>query len=121
MKIRIHEIEIGAGAPATEKQFFQTLGLSPALEEARLTVFNAGVKGLDFNVADHLPNGVVQISLLTDDLKQVMQVLTDNGTAFEGPFESHLAMLSVRLHSPSGINIIINTPTDGSPDWLKAW
>lgn len=118
MRIRIHEIETGSANLSAANSFYQALGLVPRLEDGNLTVFGSGMQGLDFNLADHLPQGTVQISLLTDDLKTLMQQLTQEQIAFEGPYESHLGMLAIRLQSPDGIPIVINTPTDSSPSWL---
>lgn len=119
MKMRIHEIEIGAAELETTKSFFQSiLGLKPKLEQNNLTVFDSGNNGLDFNISNHLPIGITQISFITDDLKAVMKQLNQSKIQYEGPFESHLAMLAIRLQTPDGIKIVVNTPTDSSPDWL---
>jgi len=118
MRIRIHEIETGSKDPQASVSFFKVLGLAPVIEQDGLTVFNSGQKGIDFNVSHHLPSGITRISFMTDDLKAMMQHLIDQQVLFEGPFESHLGMLSIQLQSPDGITIIINTPTDSSPSWL---
>lgn len=119
MKMRIHEIEIGAAEVGATKSFFQSiLGLKPKLEEDNLIVFDSGNNGVDFNISNHLPAGVTQISFITDDLKAVMKQLDQSKIQYEGPFESHLAMLTLRLQTPDGVQIVINTPTDSSPDWL---
>ena len=119
MKIRIHEIEMGSHDLSTSGTFFKMLGLQPTIEQNELMVFNSGQKGMDLNVSKHLPQGVTQISLITDDLKAMMQQLHEQQVVFEGPYESHLGMLSIKLQSPDGIPIVINTPTDSSPSWLQ--
>lgn len=119
MKIRIHEIELGSHDLSAANAFFKLLGLQPAIEQDELTVFNSGQKGVDLNLSKHLPAGATQISFITDDLKTLMQHLTVHKIAFEGPYESHLGMLSIQFNSPDGIPILINTPTDSSPDWLQ--
>jgi hypothetical protein len=118
MKIRIHEIEMGSNDLSTAASFFKMLGLQSMIEQNELTVFNSGQKGIDLNVSKHLSPGITQISFITDDLKAMMQQLTAYQILFEGPYESHLGMLAIRLQSPDGIAIVVNTPTDSSPLWL---
>lgn len=119
MKIRIHEIEMGANDLSTASSFFKMLGLQPTIEQHELTVFTSGQKGVDLNISKHISKGVTQISFITDDLKVLMQQFTIQKIEFEGPYESHLGMLSIKLQSPDGIPIVINTPTDSSPSWLQ--
>lgn len=120
MKMRIHEIETGAADIAATKNIFQSLfGLQPKVEENELIVFDSGNNGVDFNVSKHLLPGVTQISFITDDLKAVVKLLDQSEIKYEGPFESHLAMIAIRLQTPDDLRIIINTPTDSSPDWLR--
>lgn len=118
MKIRIHEIEMGSQDLSATTSFFKIMGLESAIEQDALTVFNSGQKGMDLNVSQHLSTGVTQISFITDDLKAMMQHLLEHQIVFEGPYESHLRMLSIKLQSPDGIPVVINTPTDSSPSWL---
>jgi catechol 2,3-dioxygenase-like lactoylglutathione lyase family enzyme len=55
MKIRLHEIELGTGSVEDATRFFQSaLGLQTTLKQESLTVFDAGVNGLDFNISTHL-------------------------------------------------------------------
>ncbi|MBL0882076.1 MAG: hypothetical protein IBJ16_01795 [Chitinophagaceae bacterium] len=119
MKIRIHEIEMGSQDLLYTSAFFKLLGLPPAIEQDGLTVFSSGQPGMDLNVSKHMPQGITQLSFITDDLKSMMEQLTVQSILFEGPYESHLGMLSIRLVSPDGIPIVINTPTDSSPAWLQ--
>jgi catechol-2,3-dioxygenase len=120
MQIRLHEIEIGAAEPGQTADFFSSvLGLPVKLQEHGLTVFDSGMSGLDFNVSDHLPAGVVRVSFLTNDLQNCIVALENQQLPYEGPFESHLAMLAIRFKAPNGMDIVINTPTDSSPVWLK--
>lgn len=119
MRIRIHEIEIGTADLLAENIFFRAIGVLPVLEQENITVFDSGIHGLDVNVANHLLPGTVQLSFLTDDLKTIMEQLLQRHIFFEGPFESHLGMLSIKIVSPNNIPVIINTPTDSSPAWLR--
>jgi len=120
MRIRLHEIETGISAAGqTENIFSSLLGLPVKLKENSLTVFDSGVPGLDFNVSDHLPPGAVRISFLTDDLQSLVQKLKEQQIVYEGPYESHLAMLAIRFKTPDGVEVVVNTATDSSPDWLK--
>jgi catechol 2,3-dioxygenase-like lactoylglutathione lyase family enzyme len=120
MRIRLHEIEMGAAEPGQTTDFFSSvLGLEVKLQENALTVFDSGIAGFDFNVSDHLLAGAVRISFLTDDLQRCIQVLEQKQLRFEGPYESHLGMLAVRFMAPNGIEVVVNTTTDSSPAWLK--
>ena len=120
MFIRLHEIEMGDTQHNDAALFFSSvLGLPVKMNEHTLTVFDSGLKKLDFNVSDHLPEGVVRISFLTDHLQSVIQMLEKSSVQYEGPFASHLGMLAVRFKAPNGVEIVVNTATDSSPEWLK--
>jgi len=120
MKIRLQEIEFGAGSSAKSKGFYHAiLGMDPVIDQDRLKVFNSGVAGVDFNISEHQPAKTVVTSFLTDDLQKLMERLQLTGVSFEGPCSSHLGMLSISLQDPDGNNIKINQPTADSPRWLK--
>lgn len=120
MKIRLHEIELGAHNPGNNSGFYKNvLGLETTVDETDLKVFRSGIPGLDFNMSTHLPSQVVAISYLTDDLQAVMDRCAANGVSFSGPVKSHLGMLSVACKDPDGYIIKINQPTNESPAWLK--
>lgn len=46
--------------------------------------------------------------------------LRAKGIEVGGPEEAHLGMRSIDLHDPDGHRISIQTPTEASPDWLRA-
>ncbi|HEY0040330.1 MAG TPA: VOC family protein [Flavisolibacter sp.] len=120
MKIRLHEIELGAKEMENTNVFFQSiLGLRPRLQQRDLTVFDAGIDGLDLNVSRHLLPGAAVISFLTDDLDDIENKLKVAGIAYEGPAASHLGMRCIQFLSPDGCIIKVNTPSPESPDWLK--
>ena len=55
--MRLHEIELGANNPVgISEMLATTLGLPVKLSENSLTVFETGNQGVDFNVANHLPD-----------------------------------------------------------------
>lgn len=70
--------------------FETVLGLLPAVQQGGLTVFDAGLPGLDFNVFSHQAKGAVVISFLTGDLEEAQRRLSEKGIAYEGPAASHL-------------------------------
>ncbi|MEO6315833.1 MAG: VOC family protein [Chitinophagaceae bacterium] len=120
MKIRLHEIEFGAGNTDKSKGFYQAiLGLDPIIDGAQLKVFNSGVAGVDFNVSENQPAKTVTTSFLTDDLQKLIERLQLTGVLFEGPSTAHFGMLSISLQDPDGNFIRINQPTKESPSWLK--
>lgn len=49
----------------------------------------------------------------------MIHVLESHGISYEGPYESHLGMLTIRFKAPNGIEILVNTATDSSPVWLQ--
>ncbi|TDO28271.1 hypothetical protein [Sediminibacterium goheungense] len=120
MRIRLHEIETGASSLTSATDILSSvLGLSVKLQQEALTVFDAGIPDIDLNISHHLPEGAVRISFITDDMQTVIQRLQTKHLLFEGPYESHLGMLAVRFLLPNGIEIVVNTTTDSSPEWLK--
>ena len=120
MKIRLQEIEFGAGNTEKSKGFYQSvLGLDPLIDQDQLKVFNSGVAGVDLNVSAQQPAKTIITSFLTDDLQKLMDRLQLTGVAFEGPRTAHLSMLSISLQDPDGNYIKINQPTPDSPKWLK--
>jgi catechol-2,3-dioxygenase len=120
MKIRLHEIELGTGTVEDSTRFFQSaLGLNSTIKQEGLTVFDVGVKGLDFNLSNHLPPGNFILSFLTDNLEAVQEQLTKTGVSYDGPALSHLGMTSIQFKSPEGLTIKVNTPGQASPAWLK--
>ena len=120
MKIRLHEIELGTASVKDAARFFQAaLGLQPTIQQEALTVFDAGLKGLDFNLSTHLSPGNIHISFLTDDLEAVKDQLAKAGVSYEGPSASHLGMTSIQFRSPEGLLIKVNCAGPESPKWLK--
>ncbi len=120
MKIRLHEIEFGAGNTDKSKGFYQAiLGLDPIIDQDQLKVFNSGVAGVDFNITEQQPVNTVTASFLTTDLQKIIDRLQLTGVLFEGPSTSNFGMLSISLQDPDGNLIKINQPTAESPTWLK--
>jgi len=120
MKIRLQEIEFGAGNTDKSKGFYQAvLGLEPVIDQDQLKVFNSGVAGVDFNISEHTPVNTVTTSFLTTDLQKIIDRLQLTGVLFEGPSASQLGMLTISLQDPDGNYIKINQPTTESPSWLK--
>jgi catechol-2,3-dioxygenase len=120
MKIRLHEIEFGAGNTDKSKGFYQAiLGMEPVIDQDQLKVFNSGVAGVDFNISESQPVNSVTASFLTTDLQKIIDRLQLTGVFFEGPSASTFGMLSISLQDPDGNCIKINQPTAESPSWLK--
>ncbi len=120
MKLRLHEIELGCGDVEKAASFYTTiLEVQPQVQQQGLTVFDAGVTGFDFNVSTHYPPGVIAISFLTDDLKEIEKRLQQAAIIFDGPSPSHLGMSFIQFKDPNGYLIKVNMPTAQSPEWLK--
>lgn len=120
MKIRLHEIEFGSNDVESTTLFYQTVfGLQPTIQQEGLTVLDAGLKGLDFNLSNHLPQGVLAVSFLTDNLSEIESRLKQAGITYQGPTSSHLDMSCLEFKNPDGYTIKVNTPGPSSPEWLK--
>lgn len=120
MKIRIQEIEFGVNKPTESKDFYKSiLGFELSVDQDALKVFKPGISELDLNFSLHVPQGVVFISFLCDDLDEIMSRLTKANVSFDGPRKSHLGMKSISFQDPSGYSVKINTATEESPQWLK--
>jgi catechol-2,3-dioxygenase len=120
MKIRLQEIEFGAQDTGKSRGFYQAvLGLDPLIDQDRLTVFNSGVAGVDFNISAQQPANVRTTSFLTTDLQKVIDRLSLTGVSFDGPAKANLGMISVSFQDPDGNMIKVNQPTEESPSWLK--
>lgn len=120
MKIKLHEIELGAGDLQNSASFYQAvLGLPLSVDQPQLKVFNAGITALDLNFSHHVAQGNVMLGFLCDDLEEMMQLLRKNNMQFEGPSSSHLGMTSISFKDPAGYLVKINQATAESPEWLK--
>lgn len=119
MKVKLLEVELGASDPEKSKTFYETvLGIKPAIEQPNLKVFNLKANHVDFNVSTHLKPQETSITFLTDNLNEVMEHLKSENIVYDGPTESHLAMLSINFRDPDGQLIKINQATEQSPKWL---
>lgn len=119
MKIKLHEIELGAADLQSTTSFYQSvLGLSLNVDQPQLKVFDPGVASLDLNFSHHLSAGNVMMSFLCDNLDEVMQALQQRDISFEGPVSSHLGMKSISFKDPAGYLVKINEATADSPEWL---
>jgi|GEM_PF-535472 len=123
MKIKLHEIELGAADLQNIAAFYQSsLGLSLSVDQPQLKVFDSGVASLDLNFSHHLPQGNVIPGFLCDNLDEVMLLLKKNNVSFNGPVASHLGMISISFKDPAGYTVKINHATADSPEWLrKQW
>lgn len=120
MKIRLHEIELGAADLQSTTSFYQSvLGLSLNVDQPQLKVFDPGVASLDLNFSHHLSAGNMMMSFLCDNLDEVMQALRERDISFEGPVSSHLGMKSIVFKDPAGYIVKINMATADSPEWLR--
>lgn len=120
MKIKLHEIELGAGDLQKSRSFYHSaLGLPITIDQPGLKVFDTGVQQLDLNCSQHLSAGSVLLSFICDDIEEAMLLLSKNDIDYEGPTFSHLGMISISFQDPSGNSVKINQATDKSPEWLK--
>jgi predicted enzyme related to lactoylglutathione lyase len=88
------------------------------VDQPGLKVFDPGTGGLDFNTSVHNP-GRTRVAFLVSDLDQTVGLLRARGLNVSEPFDSHLGMRGVQLEDPEGNLVVIQAPTERSPDWLK--
>ncbi|HUI30027.1 MAG TPA: VOC family protein [Candidatus Acidoferrales bacterium] len=119
MKLVLHEIELSADdVEAGEKFYNELLDLRIRQDQKDLKVFDSGAQGLNFDISIH-KTGKTSVSFLTDDLDAVTEKLKSHGVQFDCPCATHPGMKSMILTDPDAHCVVINTPTDSSPDWLK--
>ena len=117
--MKLHEIELASKDPEASKHFYHgLLGLQVRVDQNGLKVFDSGIKGLDLDVSSHNP-GRTQISFLVPDLEKTIGELKQRGLKIPEPFDSHLGMRGIRLEDPDGNIVVIDAPTESSPEWLK--
>jgi catechol 2,3-dioxygenase-like lactoylglutathione lyase family enzyme len=118
--MKLHEIELPTKDAEASQRFYQELlGLSVRVDQPGLKVFGPGIGGLDFNISAHNP-GRTRVAFLVSDLDQVVGLLRARGLHIPEPFDSHLGMRGVQLEDPDGNLVVIQAPTERSPDWLKS-
>ena len=119
LRLRLHEIELFSKDTAASRRFYEeSLGLEVNHAVPGLNVFDAGHPGVDFDTSVHLP-GKVRIGLVVGDLAAFAGSLQAKGIPFEGPEESHLGMLILRLADPDGHIVEIQQFTEGTPPQVR--
>lgn len=119
MRIRLHEIELFSRDTAASRDFYEgSLGFEVNHAEPGLNVFDAGQPGVDFDTSVHQP-GKVRIGFVVDDLGAYAESLKAKGIPFEGPEESHLGMLVLKLVDPDGHLVEIQQFTAGTPAQVR--
>jgi len=116
--MKLHEIGLMAKDPAASKRFYHDiLGLDVDHEEDGLSVFNAGWPGLEIGCSEYPDR--VHLSFIVEDVDKLAEELRKKGVRFGGPGEIHLGKRAIVLLDPDGLRILIQSPTDESPDWVK--
>jgi catechol 2,3-dioxygenase-like lactoylglutathione lyase family enzyme len=117
--MKLHEIGLFAKDPKASKKFYHdTLGLRLDHEEDGLSVFDGGWPGVEIGACSGYPDRV-HISFIVDDVDKLAEELRDKGIEFAGPADIHLGKRGIMLTDPDGLRVLIQSPTEASPDWLK--
>ncbi|MFH1228076.1 MAG: VOC family protein [Planctomycetota bacterium] len=117
--MKLYEIELYSKDPEASKRFYhQLLGLPVRVDQPGLKVFDSGVDGIDFDASVHHP-GRTRVAFLVSDLEQTIKVLKARGLNVPEPSDTHLGMRGVQLEDPDGNIVVIEAPTERSPDWLR--
>ncbi len=116
--MRLHEIGLLAKDPEASRKFYHDiLGLQVDHEEDGLSVFNSGWPGLEIGCSEYPDR--VHLSFIVDDVDKLAEELRKKGVKFVGPGDIHLAKRAIALMDPDGLRILIQSPTEASPDWVK--
>ena len=106
------------GSLANKKVVIELLGLDLHHEEPGLSVFGGGWPGVEIGACSGYPDRV-HISFVVDDVDKLAERLRAKGIEFTGPADIHLGKRGIMLRDPDGLRVSIQSPTEGSPDWLK--
>lgn len=116
--MKLHEIGLMAKNPEESKKFYHDiLGLRVDHEEDGLSVFNSGWPGLEIGCSEYPDR--VHLSFIVDDVDKLAGELRAKGVKFAGPGEIHLNKRAIVLQDPDGLRILLQSPTEASPDWVK--
>ncbi len=117
--MKLHEIGLLAHDPKASRKFYHdTLGLDLHHEEDGLSVFDGGWPGIEIGACSGYPDRV-HLSFIVDDVDKLAEELRAKGVKFGGPGETHLGKRAIVLRDPDGLRVLIQSPTEASPDWLK--
>ncbi len=116
--MKLHEIGLSAEDPNASKKFYHdVLGLDVDHEEDGLAVFNSGWPGLEIGCSEYPDR--VHISFIVDDVDKLAEELRAKGVDCVGPGDVHLGKRAIALADPDGLRILIQSPTEASPKWVK--
>ena len=116
----LHEIELFSTNLEKEKSIFQDiLGLKLNIDNPEISVYDSGHNGLDFNISTHNPDNKVSLSFLVQDVDEYYKTLIGKGIPVKEPYDSHLGLREIKFSDKVGFQIVIHSPTDKSPDWIK--
>lgn len=118
--MKLHEIELYSNNPDEAKNFYSSvLGLKLNVDEPDLKVFNAGINGVDLNISKHNSVNKVSLSFLVKDVNTFIEMMKEKQVELDEPYDSHLGMRAITLTDNDGCRIVIHSPTDASPKWLR--
>ncbi len=117
--MKLHEIGLFGRDPKASMEFYHDiLGLDLHHHEPGLSVFGGGWPGIEIGACSGYPDRV-HISFIVDDVDRLATQLRARGVEFEGPVDIHLDKRGITLTDPDGLRVLIQSPTEASPDWLK--
>jgi len=117
--MKLHEIGLLAKDPKASRKFYHdTLGLDLHHEEDGLSVFDGGWPGIEIGACSVYPDRV-HLSFIVDDVDKLAEELRAKGIKFGGPGDVHLGKRVIALMDPDGLRVLIQSPTEASPNWLK--
>jgi hypothetical protein len=116
----LHEIELYSTNPGKDKSIYQDiLGLKLRVDNPGLSVYDPGLKELDLDISIHNPEKKVSLSFLVQELDIYYDKIKEKGIQVSEPCDSHLGLREIKFQDKAGFQIVIHSPTDKSPDWIK--
>lgn len=117
--MKLHEIGLFAKDPKASRLFYhEILGLDVHHEEDGLSVFDGGWPGIEIGACSGYPDRD-HVSFIVDDVDELAPALHEKGAKFGGPGEVNLGKREIVLEDPDGLRILIQSPTDASPEWVR--
>jgi hypothetical protein len=117
--MKLHEIEFYSEKPDEVKELNAALGLNLLVDEQNLKVFDSGIAGLDLNVSTHYPANKISLSFIVKDIDAFVNSAANKNIILSDVFDSHLGLKAVTLVNVDSCRVVVHSPTDTSPDWLR--
>jgi len=119
-ELKLRELRLNVKDTEASKKFYnELLGISLITDEEGLLVLDSGWPNLDITPSTHTSDSLI-ISFIVKDHSRIVNKLSTYDIEIEDPIKVDHKMLATILKDPDGNRVEIQTPTEESPDWLRA-